>query len=401
MEIPTPIFKRKLEDKLVKFLDDETAIAVHGARQVGKTYILYSLIRHLEAEKAQTVYLDLEDPLLLTDLNQGYQNLLKLLLARGVNMAQKVYVLIDEIQYLDNPSSFIKLLADHHKTVHLIVSGSSTFAVKSKFKDSLAGRIVDFELFPLDFEEYLSFKGLKYDLAQVTSTVVTNELIGLYQEFVRFGGYPRISLTDSVEKKKVYLNQIIDNYLRKDIRDLGRIENLAKFNSLLFVLASQSGQMLNVARLSKETGISVPTLDKYLFLLEETYILKLVTPFSKNPHVEIVKSPKIFFYDSGLAGLLWLRDFPQTVIGNLFETSVFSQYVKKYSKSNLFYWRTKNKQEIDLVYNMMPIEVKLNFDSIDRSAINSYLSKYRISQYCIVGLLGSKKPAGHIYPWEI
>lgn len=401
MQIPKPLYPRTILKEVIKYLNEETIIVVHGSRQVGKTYFLYNLIDYLEKRGQKIFYFDLEDPLLLITFNQGYTALINLLKAQGYEENERAYVFIDEIQYLDNPSPFLKMIADHYKDIHLVVSGSSTFAIRSKFKDQLVGRTVNFELFPLSFSEFLEFKGLKYDLTKIKTPYDIEQLKSLYTEFLTFGGYPKIVLTNSFEKKKTFLSQIIDTYIRKDIKDLGEIEDVKKFNSLLFVLASYSGQLLNVARLSKETSLSIPTLNKYLFLLEQTFIIKLLPPFSKNPHVEIVKSPKVYFYDSGLTSLLWLRDFPKIVIGSLFETSVFAEYVKKYGKESLYYWRTKNKLEIDLILNMLPVEVKVNFESFDKNAISSFQDKYRVSDFRVVGILGTKKGSNFIYPWEI
>jgi len=135
-------------------------------------------------------------------------------------------VMIGEIQYLENPSSFLKLLADHHRYLKVIVSGSSRFEVKSKFKDSLVGRTVNFEVYPLSFEEFLGFKGVPFQPAPHYTEKKTAELQSLYTEFSLYGGYPKIVLTDDVSIKERYLQQIIDTYIRKDIRDLADIKDV-------------------------------------------------------------------------------------------------------------------------------------------------------------------------------
>ena len=128
---------------------------------------------------------------------------------------EKVFVFIDEIQYLKDPSSFLKLIADHQKGIKLIVSGSSSFAIKTKFKDSLAGRTVNFEIFNLSFREFLLFKKYPFEEGKVYTTKKIDELRGLFREYVLFGGYPRIVLTPETERKEKYLQQIIDTYVKK------------------------------------------------------------------------------------------------------------------------------------------------------------------------------------------
>ncbi|MCP4295513.1 MAG: ATP-binding protein, partial [Proteobacteria bacterium] len=202
--------------------------------------------------------------------NEGPESVNAYLRQRGkLKNQERFFLLIDEIQYLSNPSSFLKLIHDHHSHLKLIVSGSSSFEIKKKFKDSLVGRTVNFELYPLDFEEFLVFKEKPFNLREkVTSGVLVEELKKLYREYVLYGGYPKIVLTESIEMKEKYLQQIVDTYIKKDIRDLANIRNIIRFNKLLRVLAAQSGQMLNVAELANTVQLAKQTIEEYLFILE-------------------------------------------------------------------------------------------------------------------------------------
>ena len=150
---------RKLIGRIIKFLDDNEIIAVHGSRQVGKTSLLHYLIDNYLKGNVSTsniFYLDLEDFVLLDLCNSGPDKVMEYIKSKNADLSSRVYLLIDEIQYLKNPSSFLKLFYDRYKSnVKLIVSGSSSFLIKKKFRDSLVGRILDFELFTLDFEEFL------------------------------------------------------------------------------------------------------------------------------------------------------------------------------------------------------------------------------------------------------
>ena len=264
------IFKRKVIDEILKYLDTPDIIVLHGARQTGKTSILLYLINELNEKKLPNYYIDLEDFRLKEVLDNGPDELVKLLKENGFNTNEKVFVLIDEIQYLKNPSSFLKLTYDHYKNLKLIVSSSSSFEIKSKFKDSLAGRTLEFEIFPLSFEEFMVFKGKP--LYGFDFTLKKIEELKLYfKEYVLYGGYPKIVLTDDLNLKEKYLNQLIDTYIKKDIRDLASIKDIYKFNKLLEVLSSQSGNILNIYELSNLTQLSKQTVEKYLFL--KTHIL--------------------------------------------------------------------------------------------------------------------------------
>lgn len=399
------LFKRDVIDTIRPYIGDQSIIVLHGARQVGKSHILFYLQQELEQKGETVFYYDLEYPDVLMDMNKGVQTFIQDLKGRGYQDGHKVHVLIDEIQYLENPSSFLKIIGDHHKNIHLIVSGSSSFEIKSKFTDSLAGRTINFEVFPLTFSEFLTFKQETFQLTEAKTDSLINRLKNLYREFILYGGYPKIVLEPDLEKKKRHLFQIIDTYVRKDVRDLAEVEDIQKFNNLIYVLASQSGKLVNMASLARETRISFPTLQHYLFILEATCVIKLVSPFSKNPGVEISKNPKIMFYDSGLQSLLWLKDFQKEIIGSVFETNVFGELVKKHGREQVHYWRTKHGQEIDFVIEkgeaIQPVEVKVNFDRFSNQSTKSFHRRYKTTEWQVVSLDGTKRDKHYVYPWEL
>lgn len=388
------IYKRKLVEEILKFLKSKEAIVMYGARQVGKTSLMKYLIEnHI---KENVFYFDLELKNLLDLCNEGPESIYNYLLQKGADEKKKIYLLVDEIQYLENPTKFIKILHDHYSNVKLIVSGSSTFNIRKKFRESLVGRTLTFELYPLSFEEFLTFKNKKYKLTAENTKAINNELVSLAEEYIKFGGYPRVVLEKSVEKKQVYLFQIINTYVRKDIRDIGNIRNISSFNKLVEVLASQSGQLLNVLELAATLGMNRETVMEYLDLLENTFIIKRITPFHKNLRSELTKNPKIFFLDTGMMHLLWLKEFPKIILGNAFETFVFLELMK--TNKRIYFWRTTNKQEVDFVISdkrLHAIEAKYNFRKA--KYLKFFSEKYRCKS-TVVGLKGKKLGK---YVWEL
>ncbi len=403
----TTILKRDLIDEIQKYLRSDDIIVLHGARQVGKTSILHYLEDQLNKQGENTYFIDLEDSRFVNILDSGVGDFIKHLREEGkaLHPQKKVFVFIDEIQYLANPSSFLKLVADHHKNIKLIVSGSSSFAIKSKFKDSLVGRTINFEVFNLSFRECLLFRQYHFEEGKVYTQKKIEELKALFKEYVLYGGYPKIVLTPEISMKEKYLQQIIDTYVKKDIRDLADVKDIDKFNKLLEVLASQSGQQVNIAELSNTTRIAKQTIEKYLFIMENTYIIKLVRPFSRNIRSELFKLPKVYFYDTGLMQMLWLKGLQREMIGNVFETGIFAELVKKYTRDSVFYWRTKDRKEIDFILRiknkLLPIEVKLNFEQFNPSAIQYFNKHYGIDNYRVVALNGTPKSRLYIYPWAV
>ncbi len=401
------IYKRKIADKIIKYLELDEILVLHGARQVGKTYILYWLKNYLKDKKKDIFYIDLEDSRIKKIIDLGINEFIDFLREEGhaPQINKKIYVFIDEIQYLKNPSEFLKLVADHHKNIKLIVSGSSSFEIKNKFKDSLTGRTINFEIFGLSFEEFLLFKKYHYNSQEKITEKKQEELKLMYKEYVLFGSYPKIILSGSVEIKEKRLQQIIDTYIKKDVRELANIDNLESFNKLLEVLAAQSGQLVNIKELANTCKLSKQTIEKYLFILEQTYIIKLLRPYHNNIRSELSKTPKVFFYDTGLMQMLWLKELQREIIGSVFETSVFSELVKKIGQNNIFYWRTKDKKEIDFILKnknkIIPIEVKLNFERFNSRTIKYFQDKYRLDEYKVLGLEGRLRDNNYAYPWDI
>ncbi len=391
-------YRRTIVSRMLKYLDSQEALIIYGSRQVGKTSLMmYLMENHLPKN---TFYLDLELPNLLGLCNRGTDEVYSYLLEKGANEKERIYLIIDEIQYMEDPSKFIKIMVDHNKNVKMIVTGSSLLGMRQKLSQSLAGRTVIFELYPLSFEEFLQFKGKSYVLLPQNSDNINSELVPLANEYIRFGGFPKIVLEQDAEKKKTFLWQIIDTYVRKDVRDAGNIGDMTIFNNLLEILASQSGGLLNITELANTVKLNRQTVQNYLNLLENTFIIKRITPFSKNPRTELSKNPKIYMLDTGMMHLLWLKDFPQTIHGSSFETFVFLELHKAGLKVN--FWRTANKQEVDFIVasdRLNAIEAKYSFASSDLRGLAAFATKYPCAA-TTVSLAGGKV-AGASYPWEL
>ena len=405
------LIKRDILDEIAHFLDTDNIIVLHGPRQVGKTHIMYLLQNFLVEKGKRAYFVDLEDPKNVGALNMGVESFLDLLSKAGFNLKkiedgdERLFVFIDEIQYLKNTSSFLKLIVDHHKYLQLIVSGSSSFDIKRKFTDSLVGRTVNFEILNLSFREFLRFKDVKFNAADITKGPFLPEVVRLYGEYMSYSGYPKVVLADGIKDKEKLLSQIIDTYVRKDIKDLAEIREIGKFNDLLTLLASQSGQLLNVNELSNTLKSDHRTIERYLSILENTYMIKLIYAFSNSARVGVVKSPKIFFYDTGLVQMLTRGHLSQESFGNLFETSIFSELAKKYGIREIHFWRTPTQTEVDFVTTkrgeIKPFEVKVNFNSFNRKAILSFCEKYKVKDYKVVGLRGEPRDEHFIYPWQL
>lgn len=377
---------RDIFQELLHYLDQPEILLLVGARQVGKTTLIKMLLEHLRqrGEPEQALhYLDLEDMTLLRLLEGGHRELTGWLAAKGADLSGRVFVFIDEIQYLADPANLLKLIADSQPNLKLIVSGSSTLEIRRKFTDSLAGRKLVFEIYPLCFAEFLEFRnedrlarvvrecgirghGADVDPVALPARYLAEDCGRLYREFLVWGGYPRIALEQDEQRKAAYLAELYNAYVRKDIKDLTRIDNITGFNNLIAVLAHQAGGLANISELSTTTRLARDTVEHYLFLLEHTFIIKGVLPFSRNPRKEISKMRKYFFLDNGLRNIA-IRSLAgldnRSDAGKLAENAVFADLSKKSPLlEEIGFWRTQSKNEVDFILwqadAMRPVEVK-------------------------------------------
>ncbi|MBC8199706.1 MAG: ATP-binding protein [Desulfobacteraceae bacterium] len=435
---------REILPKMIPFLEPENILLLTGARQTGKTSLLYLLIKHLlnnDIPPFQIVYLDMEniyDFSLLQNL-KDYNEFQQILKDKGVDSRKRVFVFIDEVQHLDKPSSFLKYLHDHYKPgLKFIVTGSSSLEIKKKFTDRLTGRIYSFVIKPLSFREFLEFKKEK-DLAEIISNfnlhfwicakhpeedfkkisqIHKRRLNALLKEYLIFGGYPAVSLQENPLIKQRDLQEIYSLYIRRDIKDIGQINDVSGYNNLVFLLCLQIGNLVKEQELAVSSGLSRPTVKKYLFLLENTYVLKLVRPFFTNKRKEITKTPKVFFEDVGLRNGAINNFDPlnqRMDKGAIIENFVFSQLSKENDFSQkIGFWRSQAKNEVDFIWQEninkpYPIEVKTNYSSRQPfpPGLKGFINLYQPSRGFIVHLgepdfLSFKKTKIHVLPaWAI
>lgn len=369
------MFNRNLENEIEPFLDESQAIFILGPRRTGKTTLLKLLKQSIS--DSPIYYYDLERISDREAFSQGTDYFIKYFIQSGGNINQKNVIMIDEIQYLKDFASFIKIMVDHHSdSFKLILSGSSIAQIKLQFSDSLVGRKFVFHLYPLNFSEFLLFKGydnwsklVSEDFQILDSdplSVHHKELRILFDEFLIFGGYPEVVLANSKKKKLAFLDEITNTYLTKDIQNLNLIEDIVGFNKLVKRLALSCGSLMNINNISNDVKLSHYFCQKYIKILESTFIIGTIQPFHRNKINEIKKMSKIYFIDIGLRNFLLQQFQPvneRIDKGAILENFVFCELSKKVDfGSKLHFWRTKSNKEIDFIIEkgteLIPIEVK-------------------------------------------
>lgn len=345
--------ERKIYPELKTHLDKKFITIITGLRRTGKTTLLKKLIDDFSSKNK--LYIDLEridNRELFSEKN--YDNIVDSLKSRGVELNENTLLGIDEVQLSPQIVSPIKYLYDNYQ-IKFVITGSSSYYIKNLFSESLAGRKKVFELHTLNFSEFLKFKGVNYNFSgtyfKKFNASEYERIKSYYEEFIKFGGFPDVVLSKDISGKKDIISDIISSYLNIDIKNISEIRDQKNIHSLLKLLASRACTRLDISKLSSVTGISRTTVYNYLDLLENTFIIKRVPVFSKNPDREIVKAQKIFINDNGL--LNWLAEVST---GIQFENAIFNQ-LKILGK--LQYYSLKTGKEIDFILDeKTAIEVK-------------------------------------------
>ncbi|MGE0589089.1 MAG: ATP-binding protein [Cyclobacteriaceae bacterium] len=332
------MIQREAEVSVRKLAKHFRSVAVVGPRQSGKT----TLVQKVFANKP---YASLENP----DERQLASSDPRAFLARFPKGA-----ILDEAQRAPRLFSYLQAILDKEKRDGMfILTGSNNFLLQQGITQTLAGRIGYLDLLPLSVSEIHS---------QPTSNLSTDKLL-------LNGCYPEIY--DKDRKPSLWYPAYIRTYVERDVKQIRNIENTLTFNRFLKLCAGRIGQMLNVASLSNECGVDIKTTQSWLSILSSSYVIFLLSPHHKNFNKRVVKTPKLYFYDTGLACSLLGIDRENEISnshfrGALFENLIVVEWLKRIknrlSNSELFYWRDNKGVEIDLIVddgkNLIPVEIK-------------------------------------------
>lgn len=348
--------RRNLFEDLRAHLSKKEYSVITGARQTGKSTLLRQLETHCKEMEIPVVFLNLENKTILGELNENPLNILKF----RTEPKKRSVMLVDEIQYLNDPSNFLKLLYDEHsEEIKIVASGSSVFYIDNTFRDSLAGRKRLFQLYTCSFNEYLLLTGKSQLLEEMEKLIrnpdykssLINYLRIEWEEYMIYGGYPAVITEAHKQEKIMLLQEIRDSFVKRDILESGII-NESAFYKLFRILASQTGSLVNINELSSEIRIKNETIENYLTVLQKCFHIVLTKPFFRNLKKELVKMPKVFLLDTGLRNCL-LNNFQplsvRTDKGELWENTVFRILADKYGPDAIHYWRTSAGNEVDFV----------------------------------------------------
>ncbi len=377
------MYPRELTQEIVKKLNTREIVFLLGTRQTGKTTLTKLISDASGYTESHIHFFDFEDKehRAMFDLEGlGVKTIKNILQIEGINSDEQNLLIFDEIQHLSDPSNLLKLFYDYFPKIKVIATGSSSLKIKHKFSDSLAGRKKVYHVEPLSFDEYLLFIGedkllniRKLFFSEKDKESLKGLIESQHQKFIRsfedyliYGGYPEVTLLNTKKDKVEKLFSIADSYIKKDIRDIARIENIDAYNNLLKYLSVNAGNLINVSAIATLIGISSATVLKYMNLLKETYIIDDLSPFFLNKNKEVSKNKKVYFKDNGIRNIQ-VRNFNSMDLrsdaGILYENYIFNTINKEHDVLvNTYFYRTQSKTEIDFISekeaNILLVEVK-------------------------------------------
>ncbi len=382
------MFSRRIKNTLLSFAKFPV-VGIFGPRQSGKTTLAREVFpRH--------TYLNFEDPQIRIFAEENPRAFLQ-------EFENPYGLILDEFQYVPQMLSYIQLVSDEkNRPGYFVLTGSQNFLMNQAVTQSLAGRIGILTLLP-------------FSLAELSDNVLLGETS---YETIFKGSYPRI-YSQEIAPAELYPSYI-QSYIERDVRLLVNIENMATFQRFMSLCAALSGQELNVSSLATSCGISQKTVVSWLSILQASYIVFLLQPYYKNFNKRVIKSPKLYFYDTGVVcSLLNIRSSQELALssfrGPLFESLIIADFYKQYCnrglKSPLYYWRDMNgRLEVDCIIDTgvscIPIEIKSS-ETITKAHYASILKFDEIAEidpagnYLIYnGIYNQKAGNGTAVSWQ-
>ena len=376
------LYSREIFKQLELELDKKEATIITGMRRVGKTTALTHLYDLIPSKNK--ALLDLENPLYRKVFEEeNYDTIWNNLKQFKITNETKTYLFLDEVQNLPELSRAVKYLYDHWD-VKFVLTGSSSYYLRNLFPESLAGRKIIFEIFPLNFSEFLIFKEViretKESFAQKASEknkIAYERLIPYYNEFLEFGGFPSVVLEKNFERKRTMLSEIFTSYFEKDAKNLADFSDMSKLRDLILLLVPRVASRIEINKLANELAVSRQTVYNYLSFLEQTYFISLLPRHSASIDRQAAGSKKLFLCDSGIANVLGKISQGQLLKQSIFQTLRTRHKLSFYQKDRV--------SEIDFIIDgTTALEVKMSVSRQDISNLKKRAESNKLANYFVI-----------------
>jgi len=361
---------REIYPEIKKFMKTRQIVAITGLRRVGKTTMMLKFIKErLESDfpKRNIFYFSFDNysSVRISEIIDIYQKLV------NKNLKSENYLFVfDEIQKVKNWEEQLKRFYDIYPKIKFLISGSESLFIRRKSRESLAGRIYEFKLNPLNFKEYLDFKDKKFDNIRL----YRNEILKEFKIFLLSNGFPELIDKEPEIIRKYIREGVIDKILYHDMSEVFEVKNLSVVRAVFDIIYNNPGQIIEVQQLASEVGITRHLLSEYLEYLEESFLIKKLYNFSKNARKTQRRLKK--YYTTLINPLLIENDF-----GKIFEQSLVVQLNAD------FFWRDAYKNEVDIIKTepLTAIEIKSGeIKERDLKSMKKFIEKFKPKKSIVI-----------------
>jgi len=361
---------REIYKKMKRFSASKQIIALTGLRRVGKTTLMLKLVQDkLDSgfNAKNIVYFSFDDykDIRIKEVLRSYAKFMN----KDLNKQHYLF-LFDEVQKLEGWEEQIKRIYDNYSNFKIVVSGSESLFIRKKTRESLAGRFFEFKVKQLNFNEYLSFKGMKIE----NKELYKNELIKAFKEYLVTNGFPEMIEQDREVIEKYIKENIIEKIIYRDIPQIFSVRDVGVLENIFNVILNDPGEIVNTYSLADDLNVSRQTVSLYLDYLEKSFLIKKIYNFSRNVRKTERKLKKYY-------PVILLPKLIETSFGKIFETSMVLQLNAD------FFWRDAYKHEVDIVLvddgNITPVEIKSG-KNFEVGGLLSFMKKFKVDKGFIV-----------------
>ena len=353
---------RKVYEEIKKFIKNRQIISLTGLRRTGKTTILLKAVKDSMADygKENIIYFSFDDfkDAKLKDVIEAYFELMK------KNSREPLLFLFDEIQKVSGWEEQLKRIYDENKNFKFVISGSESLFIRKGTRESLAGRIFEFQVKTLSFKEFLEFRGKKFD----NLALYKKEILSEFKNFLYCNGFPEIINENEEFIKKYIKENVVEKIIYRDIPQIVPIENPEILSQMLNIIAKEPGQIIQMDKIAKELNISRQTASNYLDYLEKSFLIRKLYNFSRNARKTQTRLKKYY------PVILFPEEIEnREIFGSVFETFAVNELNAE------FFWRDTYKNEVDIILKnkeIIPIEIKVS--NIETKPLNLFISKFKL-----------------------
>ena len=361
--------QREVYEEVKKFMHTKQIISLTGLRRTGKTTIMFKIIQdHISKLDVKNIFyfsFDEFGDIKLIDIIKIYTRLMN----KDINKENYLF-LFDEIQKIENWEEQLKRLYDTYPNIKFIISGSESLFIRKMTRESLAGRMYEFKIRPLNFREYLLFKNKEFN----NLILYKEEILKEFNKYLICNGFPEIINENKEVIEKYIKDNVIDKIIYKDIPQIVSIKEPAILGQIYTIILNDPGEIVNIESLAKELKISRQTISLYLDYLEKSFLIKKLYNFSKNIR-KTQRGLKKYYPSIIIPELIEKRE----LFGKVFENSLVLQLNAE------FFWRDMYKNEVDIVIvnkTIMPIEIKLS--KTDYKPLKAFMNKFKVDKGIIL-----------------